>query len=111
VERKLCDTVPAGRPAEIALMRMLLEFDPSARPTCRAAIGSSYFEGLPSVERPELTDLQSEEKKSTIETAFQFEEADLNKNDLRILIANDLWRMKVEEEQAAATPTPPPPPQ
>jgi len=108
VERKLCETVPAGRPAEIALMRMLLEFDPSARPTCRAAIGSSYFEGLPSVEHPELTDLQSEEKKSAIETAFQFEEADLNKNDLRILIANDLWRMKVEEEQVATPPPPPP---
>mmetsp|Transcript_36153 Transcript_36153/g.116422 ORF Transcript_36153/g.116422 Transcript_36153/m.116422 type:complete len:88 (-) Transcript_36153:9-272(-) len=65
----------------------MLDLDPSKRPDAAAALGHAYFDALPS--RPPVTPPGDENE---IEAAFTFERENLNVNDLRILIANDLFR-------------------
>ena len=57
------------------------------RPDAAAALEHAYFDALPS--RPPVTPPSDENE---IEAAFTFERENLNVNDLRILIANDLFR-------------------
>ena len=86
-------------PEELRLLRDLLEFDPSARPGAAAALQAGYFAELAPAERPIVTPLPDP---SRIDAAFRFEEENLEANELRILLANDLFRMAAEDAEAAA---------
>mmetsp|Transcript_14576 Transcript_14576/g.43637 ORF Transcript_14576/g.43637 Transcript_14576/m.43637 type:complete len:442 (-) Transcript_14576:281-1606(-) len=83
----LTEACPVATPCEVDLLASLLELDPTKRPDAAAALEHAYFDALPS--RPPVTPPSDENE---IEAAFTFERENLNVNDLRILIANDLFR-------------------
>ena len=93
-----CPIAVSGSP-ELALLRALLEFNPAERPDANAAMKLDYFADLPEVELPVLTPAPDPR---TIEAAFAFERETLGANELRILIANDLFRMHLEDEPTSA---------
>jgi serine/threonine protein kinase len=96
VDAKLRDVCPSASPDEIALLKALLEIDPAKRPSAAAALGFAYFGTLPAVEAPCVTAMASEEEAARVKSAFAFEDEDLGKNELRILLANDLFRFREE---------------
>jgi len=103
VEAKLRDTVPVANPLEVTLLRALLEFEPKARPSAKAALTYDYFAELPEAERPPMTDLDSDDKRrDAVKDSFAFEQETLGTNELRILLANDLFRMKIENDESDA---------
>jgi len=103
VEAKLRDTVPVANPMEVTLLRALLEFEPKARPSAKAALTYDYFAELPEAERPPMTDLDSDDKRrDAVKDSFAFEQETLGTNELRILLANDLFRMKIENDESDA---------
>jgi len=83
----LTEACPVATRCEVDLLASLLELDPTKRPDAAAALEHAYFDALPS--RPPVTPPSDENE---IEAAFTFERENLNVNDLRILIANDLFR-------------------
>ena len=82
--------------SELALLRALLEFNPAERPDAYNALKLEYFQYLPEVEQPVLTPAPEPRE---IEAAFAFERETLGANELRILIANDLFRMHLEDDE------------
>jgi len=101
LNQRLIDNCQAveHQPERLALLRALLEIDPAARPGAAAALKSSFFEGLVPAEQPVITPTPDAGR---IEAAFAFEDENLPANELRILLANDLFRMAHEEEEEAA---------
>jgi len=87
-----CPVTSVGS-AELALLQALLEINPSERPEAGSALQLAYFAALPEAETPRLTPPPDRE---SIESAFAFEKEELGCNELRILIANDLFRMHLE---------------
>jgi len=85
--------VAATGSAELALLVALLEFNPAVRPTADAALRHPFFAELPEAERPPMT---TPSAPKTIEATYQFEQENLGSNELRVLIANDLFRMHIE---------------
>jgi len=89
-QQVLVDICPYATDVEIDLLAALLSLEPRKRPTAAAALMKHpYFAGLE--DRPPLTPPADEQQ---VEAAFAFEREKLNVNDLRILIANDLFRMQ-----------------
>ena len=84
--------VQPGTP-ELALLHALLHFNPTERPDARTALAMEYFAPLPAEEQPVLTEAPDPR---TIDAAFAFEREELGANELRVLIANDLFRMQLE---------------
>ena len=70
----------------------------AARPSAAAALKAPYFEALTEAEQPVVTPPPDPEQ---IKAAFRFEEENLAANELRILLANDLFRSKAEEEASS----------
>ena len=99
LERRLIDACPAidGRLEELSLLRGMLEFDPSARPSAAAALAMPYFGALTEAEQPVITPAPDP---AQIAAAFRFDEENLKVNELRILLANDLFRMATKEQEA-----------
>ncbi len=93
VEAKLRDACPVASPDEVVLLKALLEFDPAKRPSAVAALGFGYFGSLPAAEAPCVTPSASEAEAARVKSAFAFEDESLGTNELRILLANDLFRM------------------
>ena len=61
----------------------------------------AYFELLPSAEQPATTRPMTGEQESDVDAAFAFENEELGTNELRILLANDLFRMQLQSESTA----------
>lgn len=99
VDAKLAEACPVVGEAEKALLKALLEWDPARRPNAAEALRYSYFDDLPDVEKPAITPSPDP---AQIEEAFAFENEQLGTNELRILLANDLFRMEVEEGKESA---------
>ena len=59
-----------------------------------------YFAALPDVEKVEIS---AAPDPRAIDAAFAFERETLGANELRILIANDLFRMHLEDGTASTT--------
>ncbi len=84
---------PIATPDEIALLRALLDFNPARRPPAAAALASAYFSPLPDAEMPRPTAVADPD---SVSKAFAFEDEKLGANELRVLLANDLFRMNVD---------------
>ena len=99
LDGRMTEACPAitGRAEELDLLRRMLEFDPTDRPSAATALGTPYFRELSPAEQPVVT---PQPDPSHIEAAFRFEDENLAANELRILLANDLFRMATEEEEA-----------
>ena len=104
LDAMLSEACPVAAPgsAELRLMRALLEFDPSARPAADAALTFNYFDELAPAEQPVITPAPD---KAAIDAAFAFERETLGANELRILLANDLFRMVLEDKNTPRQPT------
>ena len=85
-----CPVAEAGS-AELELLAALLQFDPASRPTAAAALKLPYFAPLPAELVPNVA--EPTRTPEEIESTFAFEYEKMGVNDLRILIANDLFRM------------------
>jgi len=88
--KRLSEACPIAAEAEIALLGSMLSIDPTKRPVCKAALGHEYFSDLPEQMRPPVSEPNKHEG------LFSFEQEKLDMNDLRILIANDLFRLNTE---------------
>lgn len=84
--------------AELALLRALLQFNPTDRPAALASLKMDYFQELPPEEQPLLSEAPDPEQ---IQAAFSFERETLGSNELRILLANDLFRINFEGGEEA----------
>ena len=95
IDSKLIEACPVAEAgsAELKLLHALLEFNPSKRPDAEACLAMDYFASLPKDELPKLS---TRPDARTIEAAFKFEEEALGSNELRILLANDLFQMNME---------------
>jgi len=97
ISQKLKEACPMAVDAEVSLMKALLEFDPSKRPSAAQALEFAYFRALPAAEAPTVTPAASDEQAAKVAAAFKFEEESLGCNELRILIVNDLFRMGMQK--------------
>jgi len=89
--------------AELDLLAALLRLEPHARPPAATLLKHHpYFASLPPEQRPPLTPPVSE---AEVANSFSFEREDLNVNDLRVLIANDLFTCRMRQQEGRATPT------
>jgi len=96
-KQRLADKCGAAGSIEIDLLAELLSIDPTTRPPASEVLRNhAYFANIPSSEKP--PSLPSANK-ADVEAAFAFERENLNVNDLRILIANDLFRMQQGQEK------------
>jgi len=93
LDQKLRDACPVASDAEIALMKALLAFNPGLRPSAEQALTYAYFGPLPAAEKPSVTPFASAEEAERVKRAFAFEEESLGTNELRVLLANDMFRM------------------
>lgn len=98
LDTKMAEACPIMGQADLALARSLLEFDPTARPNAKAALEFAYFDSLSADEKPVIT---APPEQGYIESSHAFEEESLGSNELRILLANDLFRMHLEDTQSA----------
>ena len=90
LSKRLSEACPVASDLEIGLLSSMLAIDPTKRPMAKGALAHEYFTGLPEQMRPPI----SEPKKN--DALFDFEKEKLDMNDLRILIANDLFRLNTE---------------
>ena len=90
LKKRLAEACPIAAEGEVDLLGSMLFIDPTKRPNAKAALGHPYFADLPEAMRPPI----SEPKKH--EGFFDFEKEKLDMNDLRILIANDLFRLNTD---------------
>jgi len=88
--KRLSEACPVASDLEIGLLSSMLAIDPNKRPLAKGALAHEYFTDLPEQMRPPI----SEPKKN--DAFFDFEKEKLDMNDLRILIANDLFRLNTE---------------
>jgi mitogen-activated protein kinase 1/3 len=95
LEARLQSACPIATPSEVELMRLLLDFDPRKRPRADAALRTAYFALLAPKEVPTPTKLADP---ASVAAAFAFEAEGLGSNELRVLLANDLFRMQVETQ-------------
>jgi len=95
IRGKLSEAVGDAGPVEIELLSAMLDLNPRRRPlAAQVLMTHGYFAGIPEAERPPLTppaDL------AQVDAAFAFESETLGINDLRILIANDIFRMHEQD--------------
>ena len=89
-----CEASLARRPS---LARAESDRAANTRPAADAALGFGYFGGLAGAEKPVVTPKPAQ---AAIDSAFAFEHEQLNTNELRILLANDLFRMVLEADGA-----------
>jgi len=102
IEQKLRDACPVASPDEVQLLRGLLEFEPVKRPSAADALAFDYFASLPDAQKPCITPMASDEEDARVQAAFSFEDEALGTNELRILLANDLFRIQVERSAATS---------
>ena len=95
-----CPVAQLGSP-ELALLKSLLSFNPAERPSAIEALSSGFFSELPPAEQPPVTAAPAP---GSVDAAFAFEKETLGANELRILIANDLFRMHLEDDADSAKP-------
>mmetsp|Transcript_72335 Transcript_72335/g.120542 ORF Transcript_72335/g.120542 Transcript_72335/m.120542 type:complete len:364 (-) Transcript_72335:246-1337(-) len=94
--KEFCDI--AGT-VEIELLASLLQLNPRLRPTAANVLMlNEYFASMTAEERPPLTPPADPEQ---VDAAFAFERERLDVNDLRILIANDLFRMHHNDDRGS----------
>jgi len=86
ITKRISEACPIASEVELSLLTKLLSVDPTKRPTAKGCMEHAYFEELPEQMRPPVS---APEKHSG---QFDFEKEKLDLNDLRILIANDLFR-------------------
>lgn len=99
LDSMLSEACPVTGGEERALMRALLEFSPAARPSAEQALQFPYFAPLADgVQTPVLTPPPDA---AQVEAAFAFEDEKLGANELRILLANDLFRYNLDGAAAA----------
>ncbi len=102
---QLSDAVPVATADELGLLARLLSLDPHKRPPAAEALTSDeYFRTLPAGKRPPLTPPTDY---AQIAAAFAFERETMGINELRVLIANDLFRSR-RETSSNASPMPSP---
>ena len=91
---------PVVADVELELMRALLAYDPSSRPRCAEALSQyEYFTPLTADERAGLA-ISGDVDAKSVEAAFAFEAEQLGSNELRILLANDLFRMVIDSDRS-----------
>ena len=86
LSKRMAEACPIASDVDLSLLTKLLSIDPTKRPTAKGCMNYAYFEELPEQMRPPVS---APEKHSG---QFDFEKEKLDLNDLRILIANDLFR-------------------
>merc|ERR1712060_5936 len=93
IRGRLSEVVPIAGSAEVDLLASMLELNPRRRPQAGQVLTThEYFADM--ADRPpdaKPADLEQ------VEAAFAFENEKLDVNDLRILIANDIFRMHEHE--------------
>ena len=82
----MAEACPIASELELDLLTKLLSIDPTKRPTAKGCMEHAYFEELPEQMRPPISSPEIDRGQ------FDFEKEKLDMNDLRILIANDLFR-------------------
>ena len=90
----MAEACPIASELELDLLTKLLSIDPTKRPTAKGCMEHAYFEELPEQMRPPISSPEIDRGQ------FDFEKEKLDMNDLRILIANDLFRCN-EPKQGA----------
>ena len=92
--KRMAEACPIASDVDLSLLTKLLSIDPTKRPTARGCMDYAYFEELPEQMRPPISSPEIDRGQ------FDFEKEKLDMNDLRILIANDLFRSN-EPKQGA----------
>jgi len=94
-EAFLCEALVATSAFVFVVWRFMVQENPvSGYRVQKLVMTHGYFAGIPEAERPPLTppaDL------AQVDAAFAFESETLGINDLRILIANDIFRMHEQD--------------
>jgi len=94
LSKRMAEACPIASELELDLLTKLLSIDPTKRPTAKGCMEHAYFEELPEQMRPPISSPEIDRGQ------FDFEKEKLDMNDLRILIANDLFRCN-EPKQGA----------
>ena len=92
--KRMGEACPIASDVDLSLLTKLLSIDPTKRPTAKGCMDYAYFEELPEQMRPPISSPEIDRGQ------FDFEKEKLDMNDLRILIANDLFRSN-EPKQGA----------
>jgi len=94
LSKRMAEACPIASDVDLSLLTKLLSIDPTKRPTAKGCMDYAYFEELPEQMRPPISSPEIDRGQ------FDFEKEKLDMNDLRILIANDLFRSN-EPKQGA----------